>query len=189
MEQIMKNCPLCAEKIKEDAIKCRYCGELLNAIDEKKAKKINSNTIKPNTILSIGLIISFFLPWFSVPFFDISGFNIPTSIDKIISIGSIFGKDMTILKFSYLLYLIPIVSVYNIIVDFWKIKSTYFINEFFIGLFCSVAIYYLLTELDKNLTKTLGIGFYMTIFISIIGLIMTSPLFENLINKKIKNYY
>lgn len=185
MEDAIKKCPYCAEEIKLDAIKCKHCGELLNTTNEvKEESKISSNSIKPSTILSMGLLISFFLPWFSVPFFDISGFSIPTSIDKFISMGSFVGEDMTILKLSYLIYLIPLTSLYNIIVDIGKVISKYFLNEFAIGLFCSLTIYFLLKSYNNDLTRTLGIGFYLTILISVIGLILTNPLFKKLTAKE-----
>ena len=52
---VSKKCPYCAEQIQSDAVKCRYCGEILEELPKPtKAKWHQSTTAIVIAILSLG---------------------------------------------------------------------------------------------------------------------------------------
>ncbi len=132
--------------------------------------------MRRSTIFSIGLLISFFLPWIDLTFYTLSGYNIPTSLDKLVNVGNAFSgiirnEDITY-KLSYLLYLIPVVSMFNIITNITrKEEKISGMIEFSLGILFTSIIFISTYFLYIEALYKFSFGFYLTAIFSIIGMV------------------
>ncbi|MEI7596641.1 MAG: hypothetical protein WCK02_12900 [Bacteroidota bacterium] len=128
--------------------------------------------LKPITICSIGLFVSFFLPWVSISIFEISGFNIPRNLDLVSSILKISDSNKSISNYSisYLLYIIPILCIYNIYNDIYEKKRRFVFSEFIVC-FCLITSI-LFFFYFKNIKLILNFGFYLTMVFTILAAYM-----------------
>jgi hypothetical protein len=149
------------------------------------------------TLLSLGLLVSFFLPWMKV------------------GTTTMFGYDILLMPFKYELKragillifadLIIIVSVYNIIRDLLQIKKTIFpfMNEFILGLIEFILVVFFVIHLPMtccaenylfNMASQLythggviSFGIYSIAILSILGIInQNGAKLKRLMNRKIE---
>lgn len=143
--------------------------------------------MKRTSVLSILLIIAFFLPWADFELFSFNGFEIPDSLAKVGRLKGVFNdSDMTFISVSYALYLIPILAVGNLIIGFMETKYEEYIkrSEFYFGLILSILFAFIVGNIDDDLLGFMGSGFYMTLIVSIVGILIKD---KPLIPETIKN--
>jgi len=84
----MKKCPYCAERIQDEAIKCRFCGEFLNKSGRPRTKWYYSTHIVVIALLCLG---PFALPlvWFN-PRYKMTTKIVVTVVIVVISVWCYF---------------------------------------------------------------------------------------------------
>ena len=132
----------------------------------------DKKAFKTSTFFSIGILISFFLPWIDYVVTRFSAFRIPMALDSLANFGQSSGINMAYAKVSYLLYLIPCFAIYNIVSDLTRKENRWEINEFGTGITATVILLILFLANGGNLS-IFGIGFYLTAIFSILGLVVS----------------
>lgn len=124
------------------------------------------------TIFSVGILISFFLPWIDLGFYSVNGFEIPTSLDKLITVNQVFSNenDVSYLKFSYIMYLIPLFALINVVMDISKANFRTQLDEFGIGIIVAILLFAFIYSIHENAISTMSIGYYLTVLFGILGL-------------------
>ncbi len=125
--------------------------------------------MKTTTLLSALLLVAFFLPWVDFSIFIFSGYQLPKAIHQLSSFG---GKESPLIFLIYSVYLIPIISILNIATDLKLINFSKSFKkiDFYLALFVCVYITYTAIERSTNFFSFLGIGFFITAIVAIIGL-------------------
>ena len=125
--------------------------------------------MKKTSVLSIILLIAFFLPWVDFSFITFSGYQLPKAIHQLSSLG---GQESPLIFLVYSVYLIPIISILNIATDLKLINFNKSFKKFDFYLAVLVCVYMMYTALERstNFFSFLGIGFFITAIVAIIGL-------------------
>lgn len=129
--------------------------------------------MKKTTLLSIGLLIAFFLPWVDLNLITISGYEIPTSLDKLSNLNNLLndGSESSLIKVSYILYIIPILSIINIVNELSK-KKRAFINEFQFGIIAVFFIFIIAKQYSEESASFFSVGYYLTALFSLLGFLI-----------------
>ncbi len=141
-----------------------------------------------NIFISSVLLIAFFIPWIDFTIFTLSGYDFPTSLDKLAILYSFLDASASadIFKISYFLYLFPLFSVFNIVRYISGYKNSYLINEYVFGLLATIFLFLIVKYTDTLSTSVFSIGFYLTFIFSLLGSISVTT--NNAVEKKTNQY-
>jgi hypothetical protein len=128
--------------------------------------------MKRTTVLSIILLIAFFMPWADFNFLSFSGFDLPKSITQLGRMRFLFSEsDADFLMLTYLIYLIPLFSIVGISSDFTNTNLAAYVKkvDYYVALIFCALILILLGKMGEKSLSFLGIGFYLTFIIAVVG--------------------
>lgn len=128
-------------------------------------------------IPSFGILLSFFLPWLNILIFNINGYEIPGSFNNFNQIKELFSETTfkMLSVFSYTIFLIPCLSIYNIFNIYKNVKS-YVLYEYLFAIVFNFALILFLHKYAQgieNIIKFIGAGYYLFTLSTILGLIMS----------------
>lgn len=139
---------------------------------------LNLDMMKKTTLCSIGILIAFFLPWIDVYFFTLNGYEIATKFKEVFEFcirDHIYTESSKVEFLSYFYFLIPISALLNIFLDLvLKKRRTRIIFDEFTYAILGVGLIFFLLQSRENIAivlKALGIGFYLTLLIAVLGFI------------------
>lgn len=123
---------------------------------------------KLTLLFTIGLMVSFFLPWVNVLFFDASAFQIPRYVSNLQEMAQAAGSTHRDYS-SYLLYGIPVLCILGICRDVFRLKIWYWDYAGILAITLAFMGYVLVKRQD--LPVSFSIGCYLTLALAVCGLV------------------
>ena len=129
---------------------------------------------------SVGMLVAFFLPWFSVGgLVSVTGFEVPNAISSLMRVAQALEQglsgdavnnfDSALISYVRLVYLPPILATVAIVLAF--IKRETFLAGFFGGMvfLCLVVFVFIkLHPVKPEVADALSIGFYLSVLMAIL---------------------
>lgn len=141
------------------------------------------------TLISTFLLLFFFCEWLNISFVNLtlSAAELPFSLDKLDFLReTLHLEDLSFLKISYLLYLIPLTVIVHIVTDLRGNKHWLWKLDYVVVIIAVIVMKGIIVAIAPDDPSYLGYGFMLSLLFAIIGILLqiSSAIYRKVQRKK-----